>query len=140
MQFTTPRTEPTLEERLARWSISFLGGSVAILAVFLTLAFAMATHSVWAFLALACLAIYVAQFYYLGSIGKYAPRRRLRIWQLSLLGHLVLFGVVLRVVSDPSVAMVVLLPEAASFAFHLLGIHHAHSATRAPQSILENDS
>lgn len=111
--------------------MGFLGGSVVILAVFLALAFTIATKSVWVFLAVACVGVYVAQFYYLGCIGRYGPRRRLHIWQLSLLGHIVLFGVVLWVVGDPSVALFVLLPEAISFAIHLVGIHHSFRARKS---------
>ncbi len=140
MQFTSPRKQPTLEEQLARWSIGFLSGSIAILAVFLTLAFAIATQSVWVFLALVCLGVYVAQFYYLSSIGRYAPQRRIRIWQLSLLGHVVLFGVVLWVVGNPSVALLVLLPEAASFVTHLVGIHHAYKVMQSTKLNTENVS
>jgi hypothetical protein len=131
MQFTLPRKNPALESRLARWSLGFLSGSVAILAVFLVLTFSIATQSVWIVPALACLGVYMAQFYYLGSIGRYAPKRRLRIWQLSLLGHALLFGVVLWVVGDPSLALLVLLPELVSGAIHLLGIYHASRAQHA---------
>ena len=134
------RKEPTYEVRLAKWSMGFLGGSVAILAVFLALAFTLATQSVWVVLALACLGIYVAQLYYLGTIGRYAPRRRLRTWQLSLLGHVVLFGVVLWVMGNPSVALLVLLPEAASFVIHLMGIRHAYRAAQSTTFSSKNAS
>ncbi|MES2582750.1 MAG: hypothetical protein V4627_08550 [Pseudomonadota bacterium] len=131
MQFTTPRKKSTLEEQLARVSMGFLCGSIAIVAAFLTFAFTMATQSVWVVLAIACLGVYLAQFYYLGSIGRFEPRRRLGIWQLSLLGHVLLFGVVLWVVGDLSVALVLLLPEAISFVLHLVGIHRASKALHA---------
>ena len=140
MQFITPIKKPTLEERLAKWSMGFLGGSIAILAVFLALAFTLATQSVLVVLALACLGIYVAQLYYLGTIGRYAPRRRLRIWQLSLVGHMALFGGVLWVVGNPSVALLVLLPEAASFVVHLIGIRHAYRAAQSTAFSTENAS
>ena len=140
MQFKTPTKKPTLEERLAKWSMGFLGGSIAILAVFLALAFTLATQSVWVVLALVCLGVYVAQLYYLGTIGRYAPRRRLRIWQLSLLGHVALFAVVLWVIGNPSVALLVLLPEAASFVIHLVGIRHAYRAARSTSFSTENAS
>ena len=140
MQFTTPIKKPTLEERLAKWSMGFLGGSITILAVFLALAFTLATQSVWVVLALVCLGVYVAQFYYLGSIGRYAPRRRLRIWQLSLVGHMALFGGVMWVVGNPSVALLVLLPEAASFVIHLIGIRHAYRAAQSTAFSTENAS
>ncbi len=131
MLFTTPQKKATHEERLARLSMGFLGGSGVIVAVFVALAFTIATKSVWIVLAVACLVVYVAQFYYLGSIGRYAPKRRLQIWQLSLLGHMVLFGLVLWVIGDPSIALVVLLPEAVSFAIHLLGIYRADRALQS---------
>lgn len=120
--------------------MGFVGASIAILAAFLTLAFSIATQSAWVFLALACLGVFVAQFYYLGSIGRYAPKQRLRIWQLSLLGHVVLFAVVLWVVGNPSVALLVLLPEAASFVIHLVGIHYAYRATQSINFSIENVS
>lgn len=126
------RKEPALEEHLARWSITFLGGSVAILAMFLAVAYTLATQSAWVVLAVACLGVFVAQFYFLGSIGKYAPRQRLYIWQLSLLGHILLFGAVLSVVRDPTVALLVLLPEALSFAIHLVGLLGAFRAMQSP--------
>lgn len=122
-----------LEVRLARLSMGFLGGSVVILGVFLALAFTIATKSVWSVLAVACLGVYLAQFYYLGAIGRYEPRRRIRIWQLSLLGHIVPFGVVLWVVGEPSVALGVLLPEVVSFVIHLFGIRRAFKASQAAQ-------
>jgi hypothetical protein len=131
MQFAPKRKKPTTEERMARWSIGLLGGSIVIVAVLVALAFTVATKSNWLPLAAACLCTYVAQFYYLGSIGKYEPKQRLHIWQLSLLGHFFLYGVVLWVVGEPSVALVVLLPEAASGAIHLVAISHAVKASRA---------
>lgn len=131
MQFVPRRNTPTTEERMAKWSIGLLGSSIVIVAVLAALAFTIATKSIWFALAAACLSVYVAQFYYLGSIGKYEPRQRLHIWQLSLLGHLLLFGLVLWVVGEPSVALAVLLPEAASGAIHLVAISHAFKALRA---------
>lgn len=140
MQFTNRRKKPTLEEQLAKWSMGFLGGSVAILAVFLALAFTIATRSAWVVLAVACLCVYVTQFYFLGTIGRYEPRRRLRIWQLSILGHIVLFGMVLWFVRDPALALLVLLPEALSFTTHLVGIHSAYRAMQTTHCNIENDS
>ena len=131
MQFAPRSKKLTTEERMARWSIGLLGSSIVIVAVLVALAFTIATKSVWLPLAAACLSVYVAQFYYLGSIGKYEPRQRFHIWQLSLLGHFLLFGVVLWVVGKPSVALVVLLPEAVSAAIHLVAISHALKALRA---------
>lgn len=140
MQFTPPRKKPTFEEKLARVSMGFLGGSVVILAVFLALAFTLATQSFWVVLALVCLSVYMAQFYYLGSIGRYEPKRRLSVWQLSLLGHVALFGVVLWVIGNPSVTLLLLLPEAASFVIHLVGMRQAYRAAQSTTLSAENAS
>ena len=122
MQFAHRRKKPTTEERLARWSTSLLGSSIVLFVVFFTLGITIAAQSNWSPLAVACLSIYVAQFYFLGRIGKYESRQRLRIWLLSLLGHIFLFGAVLSVVGKPSLAFVVLLPEAASGIIHMAAI------------------
>jgi hypothetical protein len=131
MQFAPRQRKPTLEERLAGWAIGLMGGSIVMVAALVTFAFTISARSAWAALAIACVSVYAAQFYFLSSIGKYEPRRRLHVWQLSLLGHILLFGVVLWAVGNPSLALVVLLPETASFAIHLLGIHHVHKALQA---------
>lgn len=131
MQFLPRPKAPTMEERMARWCVGLLGGSIVVLAVSVALAFAIATRSIWLVLAAACLSVYVSQFYFLGSIGKYESRKRLRIWLFSLIGHLFVFGAVLFVVDDPSLALVLLLPEAASGAIHLVAISHAFKTFRA---------
>jgi ATP/ADP translocase len=102
-----------------------------MLGVLVALAFTIATRSAWVVVAVACLLVYGAQVYYLGSIGKFAPQQRLQIWLLSFLGHFLLFGVVLWGIGELSVALAVLLPEVVSGAMHLVGIHHAVRALRA---------
>jgi hypothetical protein len=110
--------------------MGFLGGSVVILAAIIALAITIANKSTWVVAAAACLAIYTAQFHYLRSIGKYEARQRLQIWQLSLLGHIVLFAAVLWIVGKPSIALVLLLPEVASCLIHLVGMHRAYQESR----------
>lgn len=131
MQFVPRHKAPAMEERMAKWCVGLLGGSIVVLAVAVALAFAIATRSIWLVLAAACLGVYVAQFYYLSSIGKYESRQRLRIWLSSLFGHLLVFGAVLYVVGEPSLALVLLLPEAASGAIHLVAISYAFKTFRA---------
>jgi hypothetical protein len=131
VQFAPRRRELTLEERLAKWAAACIGGSIVMVGVLVALAFTIATRSAWVVLAVACLLVYGAQVYYLGSIGKFAPQRRLQIWLLSFLGHFLLFGAVLWVIGELSVALAVLLPEVVSGAMHLVGIHHAFRALRA---------
>lgn len=128
MQFTARQRKLSPEERLARWAIAFLGSSLVLLAALFGLAFTVAARSTWVVVAISVLAVYATQCFFLGSIGKFEARHRLLIWQLSFLGHGLLFAAVLWFTGDPSVTVVLMLPETASSAIHLVGMHHASRA------------
>ena len=72
--------------------------------------------------------------------GKESASAWIQVWQLSILGHIVFFGMVLWFVRDPALALLALLPEALSFTTHLVGIHYAYRAMQTTQCNIENDS
>lgn len=128
MQFAPRRNALSIEERLAKWSISLLACSIVLFAALFAFAYTVVVHSISFFIASACLCIYAGQFYFLDRIGRHGPLRRIHIWALSLLGHLVLFGVVLWLVVEPSLALALLIPETASGLLHLAGISYAFTS------------
>lgn len=128
-QFST-REKPAFEQRLANVSVAFLASSVLLLVAVFALAFSVASGSVWVVVAAACLLLYATQFSYLSSIGKQQPERRLRIWQLSLAGHGLVFIAVAWYTGALTLTLALLVPEVASAAIHLVGIHHARKAVR----------
>lgn len=128
MQFTSAWQQPGLEAKLARWSLVLQGSSMLIVAIFIALAFAMMSQLAYLPLAIVCLSIYLAQFYYLGAILKYPARLRLRIWAFSLFGHLFLFGVVFGLVGQLAVSLALLVPELVSAVLHVFAIRHAIKA------------
>ncbi|MFO1251409.1 MAG: hypothetical protein U1E77_09825 [Inhella sp.] len=134
MQFARQRNASTPEERLARWALGFLSSSLVMFFAFMALALTLAMKSAWPLLLVACLGIYAGQFRYLGAIGRFSARQRLWIWQLSLLGHLLMFALALYFLGEPTLALVVLLPETASAALHLAGVVLALKAWRAAQA------
>lgn len=117
-----------LEQRLANWSLAVLGSSMLLLVAFLAMAFAVAAGSLWGLAAVACVALYMAQYRYLRSIGRQLPQRRLRIWQLSLLAHGLVFAAVAAFTRDPMLAVALLVPEVASAALHMAGVYQARKA------------
>lgn len=130
MRFTA-REKPPLEQRLANGALALLASSMLLVAAVFALAFATVLGAAWATVAVACVAIYLAQFRYLASIGRQLPARRLRIWQLSLLGHGLVFAAVVFFTGNPLVSLALMVPEVASSALHMAGIYHARKAMQA---------
>lgn len=126
MQFTERKKSKTLEERIASWSAALLASSTVFLALLFAAAFTIANGSIWFALALGSVCIYAAQFYFLGSLGRFSASRRFLIWQLSLAGHFALFAIVWWFAGDSVVAAVFMLPEIASAALHLAGLRLAY--------------
>ena len=130
MKFAAVTIRADFEQRLARWSIGLLGGSLLLLGAFLAFALTVAASSKWAFAAAACLLLYAFMAYLLGSIHKRSRAHRLRIWQTSLVGHVLLLVTCSLTLGSFSLAFVLLLPEIASGALHLVAIQHLSCAAR----------
>ena len=94
-------------------------------------AFAASVLGAWFVTLVAALLIgpYLVQVYYLSTIGRHPPKRRLLTWQVSLVVHGVVFVAAYCVAGDPAV-FALLLPEGISALLHLLGIHHASKSLR----------
>lgn len=118
------------EARLGRLASAASSGSLVVLAGTLALAGASIVAAWWVLLAAAaCVGLLLAQVYFLSTIGRRPPALRLRIWQLSLLLHGIVFVLAYCIARDPAV-FALLLPEGLSAALHLPGIRHACRAAR----------
>jgi hypothetical protein len=118
------------EAAIARLAAGAMSGSMLLLFGFLA-AVAASVLGAWLAALLAALLVgsYLVQVYYLSTIGRHSPKRRLLTWQLSLVFHGVVFVAAYSVARNPAV-FVLLLPEGVSALLHLLGIHHASKSLR----------
>ena len=131
MKFAPRGKIPTLEERLALWSAYCIGNSIAFIVFLFASAFTIATKSI-AGIAITtfCLTIYCTLIYYLVTIGRHTPKNRLKIWQTSMIGHIIILMAVYYFVGDFLIALVFLIPEAISGALHLIGLYHSYSENK----------
>ena len=117
--------EPTrLELRLADAAGVLLGSSMVFALVFLFLIAAVMLGFLGAVIAGVVVLTYLSQLYYLGQLKKASAHRRLKIWEGSLLAHLVVFGAAIALLRDPGLAVVLLLPETLSAICHMVAVIH----------------
>jgi hypothetical protein len=118
-------TPTRLELRLAEMASAALASSM-LLAVAFFVFFGAILLSSWpaALMTGAVLVMYSAQLYYLAQVKKSPVPRRLRIWQASLLSHLVVYGVAGGLVRDLTLVAVLLTAETISAICHFTAIVH----------------
>ena len=118
-----------LESKLGRVAAGALASSMVLVFCFLFLVTGTSAGILHVFggpLALAV--IYAALLYFLTTIGRHPPRRRLRTWQVSLVVHLVILLAAYAYVRHPLV-LLLLLPEVLSTLVHPFGIRCAARST-----------
>ena len=130
MQFSQ-RAKPSTEETLGRLAASALCSSLLMLGAFFLFVFASISHNWWvAPTSAAVLALYIVQAYYLTKIGRFSAKRRVHIWQASLVAHLLVLAAAWLVIQE-SIVFILLLPECLSAIAHVFGMRLASRALSA---------